>query len=57
MEERDPVERIAAQPAPPRTQGRNQAGIVGQDRVRDAARKDGGLKFTALLRHADVDAL
>jgi len=30
---------------------------VGLDRVRDAARKDGDLKFTALLHHADVDAL
>jgi len=57
MEERDPVERNAAQPAPPRTQSRNQAGIVGLDRVREAARKDGDLKFTALLHHADVDAL
>jgi group II intron reverse transcriptase/maturase len=27
------------------------------DRVRGAARKDGDLKFTALLHHADVDAL
>jgi len=27
------------------------------DRVRDAARKDGDLKFSALLHHADVDAL
>jgi hypothetical protein len=25
--------------------------------VREAARKDGDLKFTALLHHADVDAL
>jgi len=57
MEERNPVERNAAQPAPPRTQSRNEAGIVGLDRVRDAARKDGDLKFTALLHHADVDAL
>jgi hypothetical protein len=30
---------------------------VGLDRVRDAARKNGDLKFTALLHHADVDAL
>jgi group II intron reverse transcriptase/maturase len=29
----------------------------GLDRVRGAARKDGDLKFTALLHHADVDAL
>jgi len=55
MEERHPAKRNAAQPAPPRTQGRNQAGTVGLDRVRDAARKDGGLKFTALLHHADVN--
>jgi len=27
------------------------------DRVRSAARKDGDLRFTALLHHADVDAL
>ena len=57
MEERDPAKRNAAQPAPPRTQSRNEAGNVGLDRVRDAARKDGDLKFTTLLHHADVDAL
>ena len=36
---------------------RNKAGTGGLDRVREAARKDGDLKFTALLHHADVDAL
>jgi RNA-directed DNA polymerase len=57
MEERDPAERNAAQPASPRTQSRNQVEISGLDRVRGAARKDGDLKFTALLHHADVEAL
>lgn len=57
MEERNPAERNAAQPAPPRTQSRNEAGTGGLDRVRDAARKDGDLKFTTLLHHADVDTL
>jgi RNA-directed DNA polymerase len=57
MEERDPAKTNAVKPAPPRTQSRNEAGFGGLDRVRDAARKDGDLKFTALLHHADVDAL
>jgi len=57
MEEGYPAERNAAQPASPRTQSRNQVGTSGLDRVRGAARKDGDLKFTALLHHVDVDAL
>ena len=57
MEVRDPAERNAAQPASPRTQSRNQAETSGLDRVRGAARKDGDLKFTALLHHADIEAL
>lgn len=57
MERRNPAERNVAQPDPPRTQSRNEAGTGGLDRVRSAARKDGDLKFTALLHHADVDAL
>jgi hypothetical protein len=57
MEGRNPAERNVAQPAPPRTQSRNKAGTGGLDRVRGAARKDGDLRFTALLHHADVDAL
>lgn len=57
MEERHPAKRNAAQPAPPRTPSRKQAGTAGLDRVREAARRDGDLRFTALLHHADVDAL
>jgi group II intron reverse transcriptase/maturase len=45
------------QPAPPRIQSRDKAEASGLDRVRGAARKDGDLRFTALLHHADVDAL
>lgn len=43
------------QPAPPRIQSRDKAESSGLDRVREAARKDGDLRFTALLHHADVD--
>ena len=57
MEERHPAKRNAAQPAPPRTPSRIQAGTAGLDRVREAARKDGDLRFTALLHHADVNSL
>ncbi len=57
MEERHPAKRNAAQPAPPRTPSRKQAGTAGLDRVREAARKDGDLRLTALPHHADVDAL
>ena len=57
MEERNPAERNTVQPAPPRMQSRNNAEPSGLDRVRGAARKDGDVRFTALLHHADVDAL
>lgn len=57
MEERHPAERNTMQPAPPRIQSRDKAESSGLDRVREAARKDGDLRFTALLHHADVDAL
>lgn len=56
-EERDPAERNAEQADPPRTPSRTEDGTNGPDRVRGAARKDGKLKFTALLHHADVAAL
>ncbi len=57
MEERDPVERNVEQSHPPRTPSRKFGGTNGLDRVRGAARKDGKMKFTALLHHADVEAL
>ncbi len=36
---------------------RDKVGKSGLERVREAARKDGKLKFVSLLHHADVDAL
>ena len=57
MEERDPVERNVEQSHPSRTPSRKFDGTNGLDRVRGAARKDGKMKFTALLHHADVEAL
>ena len=57
MEERNPVERNVDQSHPSRTPSRKFDGTNGLDRVRGAARKDGKMKFTALLHHADVDAL
>jgi hypothetical protein len=43
MKERKPAERDAAQPAPPRSQSRNETGIGGLNRVREPARKEGDL--------------
>ena len=39
-----------------RTQGRGNAS-TGLDRVRDAARRDKGMRFTALLHHVNVDLM
>jgi len=44
------------QPTPRRTQSR-ESGPSGLDRVRQAARKDKDLRFTALLHHVTVDLL
>lgn len=57
MEERHPAERNTAQANPPQAQNRDKVGKSGLERVREAARKDGKLKFVSLLHHADVDAL
>jgi RNA-directed DNA polymerase len=52
-EERDPAKRNADQDDPRRTRGRNERRLSGLERVREAARKDGSLRFTALLHHID----
>jgi RNA-directed DNA polymerase len=57
MEKRDPVERNAMQSNLSGTQSLNKDKPNRLQGVRDAARKDGKLKFTALLHHADVEAL
>ena len=46
----------AEEPDPCRTQSR-ESGSSGLDRVRQAARQDKGLRFTALLHHVSVDLL
>jgi len=52
-EERNPTKRNASQANPPRTQSRENGGSSGLGRVREAARKDSELKFTALMHHID----
>ena len=44
------------QPNPGRTQSR-ESGPSGLERVRETAKKDGKLKFTALLHHVSIDLL
>jgi RNA-directed DNA polymerase len=56
-EERDPAKRNAQEAVLPRTQSRNDGRSRGLSSVREAARKDSKLKFTALLHHVDEDAL
>ncbi len=56
-EERDPAKRNAEQAALHRTQSRVKRRSRGLSGVREAARKDGQLKFTALLHHVDEDCL
>jgi len=56
-EERDPTKRNAKQPALPRTPSRTKRKSRGLHGVREAARKDGTLKFTALLHHVNEDCL
>jgi RNA-directed DNA polymerase len=57
IEERDSAERNAQQDALHRTPGRTKRKSRGLHGVREAARKDSTLKFTALLHHADEDCL
>jgi group II intron reverse transcriptase/maturase len=57
VEGRDSAKRNALQPALCRTPGRNQRKSRGLHGVREAARKDSTLKFTALLHHVNEDCL
>ena len=56
-EGRDPAKRNAEPTALSRTPGRNQHRSRGLHGVREAARKDSTLKFTALLHHINEDCL
>jgi group II intron reverse transcriptase/maturase len=56
-EERDPAKRNADQDTLHRTQSRENRRSRGLAGVREAARKDGQLKFTVLLHHVDEDCL
>lgn len=57
VEERGPAKRNAEQDALHRTPSRDKRRFRGLSGVREAARKDGQLKFTALLHHVDEDCL
>jgi retron-type reverse transcriptase len=57
MEERVPAERNAEQTDSDRTPSRSKRESQGLHGVREAARKDRTLKFTALLHHIDEDCL
>ena len=57
IEERDSAKRNAEQDALHRTPGRVKCKSRGLHGVREAARKDGTLKFTALLHHVNEDCL
>ncbi len=57
IEERDSAKRNAQQPALPRTPSRNDGKSRGLHGVREAARKDSMLKFTALLHHVNQGRL
>jgi group II intron reverse transcriptase/maturase len=56
-EERDSAKRNDVQTDLPRTPGRIKRKSSGLHGVREAARKDSRLKFTALLHHVNVDCL
>jgi RNA-directed DNA polymerase len=56
-EERDSAKRNAEQAALPRTPGRTPRKSRGLHGVREAARQDSTLKFTALLHHVNEDCL
>ena len=53
VEKRNPAKRNAQEAVLPRTQSRNDGRSRGLPSVREAARKDSKLKFTALLHHVD----
>ena len=57
IEERGSTKRNAEQPTSRRTPGRNKRKSRGLSGVREAARKDSSLKFTALLHHVSNDCL
>jgi len=57
MEERDPAERNVQQTDTDRTPSRTKPVSLGLLGVREAARKDRVLKFTALLHHVSEDCL
>ena len=57
IEERDSAKRNAEQAALPRTPSRIKRKSRGLHGVREAARKDSTLKFTALLHHVNEDCL
>jgi RNA-directed DNA polymerase len=56
VEERPLVEENTEQPNPRWTQNW-ESGPSGLERVREAAKKDGKVRFTALLHHVTVDLL
>ena len=56
-EERGSAKRNAEPSALPRTPGRTQSKTRGLHGVREAARKDSTLEFTALLHHVNEDCL
>lgn len=56
-QERDLAEGNMDQPNAPRTQSRSNSASSGLERVRGVARKEKGVKFTALLHHVTVDVL
>ena len=51
------AESNAGQATPPRAQSRTEVGTSGLEGIREAAGKDGKLKFVSLLHPADVDTL
>ena len=55
IEERDSAKRNALQSALSRTPSRNHGKPCGLQGVREAARRDSTLKFTALLHHVNRD--
>jgi RNA-directed DNA polymerase len=56
VEGRPQAKENTQRPNPCRTPSR-ESGLNGLERVRDAAKKDGKLKFTALLHHVSIDLL
>ena len=56
MEGRPLTKENAEEPNPYRTPSR-ESGLSGLDRVRQAAKGDPKMQFTALLHHVDIDLL